>query len=174
MKTVRHILAFLLCCMFACGKLSAQSQSISGRDFWVILPQYFFSQTTSSSYSVFDTVLFYVLSDTATDGTVDNEHFNFHVDFQVSPGNLTLLKIPADMVLFDSLVHYQQRSFRGVRIRSTHNIFLYIQNFSDIPDTFMISNLWYGGESTGRWITLWRRRAWPTTSNTAHGSIRSI
>ena len=143
MKLFHKTFIIILFCILS-SSLSAQS--ISGRDFWVILPQYFFSQTTSSSYSVFDTVLFYVLSDTATDGTVDNEHFNFHVDFQVSPGNLTLLKIPADMVLFDSLVHYQQRSFRGVRIRSTHNIFLYIQNFSDIPDTFMISNLWYGEE----------------------------
>ena len=77
MKTVRHILAFLLCCMFACGKLSAQSQSISGRDFWVILRHW-------EPPVLSDTILFYVLGDTATVGTIENEYYNYHVDFQVA------------------------------------------------------------------------------------------
>ena len=144
MKTVRHILAFLLCCMFACGKLSAQSQSISGRDFWVILRHW-------EPPVLSDTILFYVLGDTATVGTIENEYYNYHVDFQVIPGQLTQIKVPSEMVVFSDLYdHCYQVSYRGVRIRTSHNIFIYMQDVTTIPDTILTA---YGSSHFNPWCT---------------------
>ena len=110
--------------------LSAQTQSISGRDFWVIL---------LDDEGLSDTILFYALSDTLSNGTVDNNHDGFHLNFTVVPGELTILKIPASMVRYGESSYYNI-SNKGVRIQSSSNIFLYMQNICTIPDTIVPYN----------------------------------
>ena len=136
MRTIRYIVLLLLCWFAVVGTLSAQNQSISGRDFWVMLRSWW-PEVQS------DTVLFYALGDTAATGTIENEHYNYHIDFQVIPGQLTLIKIPAVWLVFDAgSVNFESysTSFRGVRIHSSHNIFLYMQIINAIPDTMQPNN----------------------------------
>ncbi len=128
MKIIRFIIILVFCCGFS-KVVSAQTQNISGKDFWVIL---------FNDEGLSDTILFYALSDTLANGSVDNEHYGFHVDFQVIPGELTLLKIPASMI--QTGVPYLAVSNKGVRIRSSSNIFLYMQNICTIPDTMITYN----------------------------------
>ena len=141
MKTVRHILALLLCCLCACGNLSAQTQSMAGRDFWVMLRPWW-------PDAQYDTVLFYAIGDTAATGTIENEHYGYYIDFQVVPGQLTEIKIPSSWVVFNtnSYISYcYDTSFRGVRIRSSHNIFLYMHNITVIPDTMQNGSYQFWG-----------------------------
>ena len=128
-QTVRHFIVFFFFSFVFCEADLAQTQSISGRDFWVIL---------IDDEGLSDTILLYVLSDTLANGSVDNEHYGFHINFQVAPGELTLLKIPASMI--QAGVSYNTISNKGVRIRSSSNIFLYMQNICTIPDTVVSYN----------------------------------
>ena len=128
MKPFRLALLLFLSVVL-CRNLSAQNESISGRDFWVNLP-----------YDYNDTVTFYAIGDTATFGTIDNEHYNYHLDFQIVPGQVTLVRIPASLLVFDALPQCYNVSFRGVRIRSSNNIFLYMQNRCTIPDSSIVLN----------------------------------
>ncbi len=82
----------------------------------------------------YDTVLLYVMGDTTTTGYIENEYYNYHVDFQVDSGQLTRIKIPISMVLFDDYYCYDT-SFGGVRVRSSRNVFLFIQNTTATSDT---------------------------------------
>ena len=136
MKAVRHIVALLLCCLFALSGVSqSQTQSISGRDFWVMLGRWYFNTAS-------DSMLLYAFGDTTAVGTVENEHYNYHVDFQINPGQLTLIKVPLSMIVYsDSYLSDDiNSSFKGVRIRTSHDIFLYMQMGTIIPDTMRISN----------------------------------
>ena len=90
------------------------------------------------NYTFYDTVLFYAFGDTAAVGTIENEYYNYHIDFQVNPGQLTLIKVPSYMVDFDGGAnHCFEVSFRGVRIHASHNIFLYVQKGTILPDSAM-------------------------------------
>ncbi len=113
------------------GFLSVQSQSISGRDFWVMMAE------RQSCFAASDTIVLYILGDTLSEGTVDNDHYDYHNSFQVIPGQVTLLKIPSYMIMFDNTVQNGNTSFRGVWVHSSHNIFLYAQNLLTVPDTSM-------------------------------------
>lgn len=150
MKPFRIVVTLLLSVVL-CGKVSAQSHSMSGRDFWVII-----SPSLGGYELISDSLVFYIIGDTVASGTVDNEHLGFHHDFQVVPGQVTLLKIPLSEVVFDypdiNTPHCYSynvcSSYRGVRVRSTHNIVLYMQIYCSIPDsTHTIGGLW-GGANT--------------------------
>ena len=54
MKALRQIVALLLCCLFARGNLSAQNQSISGWDFWVMIAE------RQSCFATSDTIVLYI------------------------------------------------------------------------------------------------------------------
>ena len=150
MKPFRIVVTLLLSFVL-CGNLSAQSHSMSGRDFWVII-----SPPLTPNYELCsDSLALYIIGDTAAVGTVENEHFGFHHDFQVVPGQVTLLKIPLSEVIFDypdinfpDCYSYSVcSSYRGVRVCSTHNIFLYMQIYCSIPDslhTLSTLNNWGG------------------------------
>ena len=150
MKPFRIVVTLLLSFVL-CGNLSAQSHSMSGRDFWVII-----SPPLTPNYELCsDSLALSIIGDTAAVGTVENEHFGFHHDFQVVPGQVTLLKIPLSEVIFDypdinfpDCYSYSVcSSYRGVRVCSTHNIFLYMQIYCSIPDslhTLSTLNNWGG------------------------------
>ena len=145
MKSIRHILASLLCCLFACGNLSAQNNSMSGKDFWVITAHSNAGSGFTGGTYWSDSLLLYMVGDTATLGTVDNDYYGFHIDFQVIPGQVTQLKIPVSMTVFDHAESNNwsvRTSHRGVRVRSNHNIFLYMQDICTIIDSSNIYLLW--------------------------------
>jgi gliding motility-associated-like protein len=128
----RHII-ILFCFLFILDKIGlAQNQSISGRDFWIMI--------SPSSYYNPDSILLYAIGDTTSVVSVDNDYFDYHIEFQVFPGQATLIKIPFFMVMFESSSQNNNHSFRGVRINSSHNIFLYMQNRSIIPDYILWLN----------------------------------
>ena len=146
MRTIHHIVIFVLCCWFAGGNLSAQSQDMSGRDFWVITGHSSLSNwETISGIQPFDSVILYIVGDTATTGSVDNEHYGFHLDFQVIPEQVTLLRIPLSMVMFDHLNSSDnwtiRTSYRGIRVRSSRNVYVYMQDLCCVADS---SGYWYG------------------------------
>ena len=123
MKLFRLTLMLFLCIVL-CERLSAQNQSMSGRDFWVMI-----SPPTIAGESCelcLDSLALYIIGDTAAVGTVDNEHFGFHYDFQVTPSAVTLLKIPLSEVIFDypninhpnCYTYNGCSSYRGVRYQT--------------------------------------------------------
>ena len=92
-----------------------------------------------------DSLLLYVVGDTAATGTVDNVFYGFHLDFQVIPGQVTMLKVPVIMTMFDQsdVGNWSIRtSHRGLRVRSTHDVFLYMQDVYTIIETAYFTTLW--------------------------------
>lgn len=135
---VRLVILLFLLSPILDGIGHAQTQSISGRDFWVMLHY-------GTGIGLSDTALFYAIGDTATTGHIDNDYYNYHIDFQVVPGCLTQIKVPLSMVIFaPSIDHLYDVSFRGVRIQSSNNIFLFMQNTTTSPDSIEHYDLWGG------------------------------
>ena len=82
MKKLYTIIALVL--LGFSQMLSAQVQSMAGKDFWFVS-----YDNHSSLSSGNDSVVLYIISDTITSGTVDNQFYNFHLDYSVTPGCIT-------------------------------------------------------------------------------------
>ena len=97
MRALHHIAIFLLCCLFACGNLSAQPE---GREFWYTCgtrPHYV---TASDLADSSDSALVYILGHQACTGYVQNPFTSFYVPFEVHPDSLTTVSIPANELFF--------------------------------------------------------------------------
>ena len=128
---LRYNIAFF-CLLFALSGISqAQAQSASGRDFWVMIAE-----------RDADTIVLYVFGDTLADCSINNDHYNYHSSFQVFPGQVTTLKLPSSLVMFDNTIQNANTSFGGILIHSSRNVFLYVQNLRSVPDTFANNIIW--------------------------------
>ena len=116
-----------------CNQSHAMGNVISGRDF-------FFSGVYTglagfplnpSYFSHPDTVVFYIVGDTACTGYVENALLNYHLDFSVVPGNTTILKVPDSIAKIFLLEDGYDFSNKGVFIHTEHDVFVFVQHFAN-------------------------------------------
>ena len=99
-------LVILWACLTAFYTISAQYE---GKEFWYtqgrrLVTDYICQGDTTSFQN--DTILVYVLGETACTGYIENPASSFHIDFTIQPGILTTLKIPADEITLISSPSY--------------------------------------------------------------------
>ena len=100
MRTIHHIVIFVLCCLALCGSLSAQPE---GREFWYTCgtrPHYV---TESDLADSSDSALVYILGHQACTGYIQNPFTSFYVPFEIHPDSLTTVSIPANELFFGEL-----------------------------------------------------------------------
>ena len=141
MKQFRHILALLLCCMFACGKISAQVQTNAGREFWF---------TFDHADNPLDSVMLLITGEHACFGYVENPNSNFYESFTVIPDSVTKISIPVSEVGltdYNGLEGTAMIQQKGIRVHSTEEVWVYLQSYShrnfDTASYNFMNHWWY-------------------------------
>ena len=134
MKYIRHILAVLLCCWFACGTLFAQNE---GKEFWYT-DGFLYDYFESTSSEPLDSAIIYVLGQTYCTGYIENPFSSYHVDFEVQPGVMTKVMIPEEVM---SPLNYNYIPSSGgmpsavvqggaIVIRTTQKVQVWVQTYN--------------------------------------------
>ena len=175
MKAVRHIVALLLCCLFACEVLYAQNE---GKEFWftdgLLGCQYMYSYPNQS----LDSAIIYVLGQTYCTGYVENPYTSYHVDFEVQPGVMTKVMVPEEMMTFPlnygdfAAAGFPSSVLQGgsVVIRTTQKVQVWVQTYN-CP--IQPENI---GQEYGGWaykIALCPKDMYPTSYNNYNSWISS-
>ncbi|MBO7490976.1 MAG: gliding motility-associated C-terminal domain-containing protein [Bacteroidales bacterium] len=119
-----------------CGILSAltslaQDDLPWGRDFWVVVPY--------DVELIGDSVSLYIIGDTACTGYVENSFYNYHEDFNLTPGTPTIVKVPMSVaavsVDYNTIVQQIHNNVvfahqHGVYVNTTHAVGVYLQYVS--------------------------------------------
>ena len=95
MRTIHHIVIFVLCCFALCGKLSAQYE---GKEFWFSCGTGHISSNWYDNLPSTDSIIIYILGQNACVGYIENPHSSYHLDFEVHPDEMTTLVLPLEEI----------------------------------------------------------------------------
>lgn len=132
MRHFRHI-TLLYCCLALCWTLPAQNE---GKEFWftdgfsVARNEYFFPGPS------LDSAIIYVLGQTHCIGYIENPYTQYHVDFEVVPGEMTKIMIPEEVM---TCLSYENIPFVSascviqggtIVIRTTQKVQVWVQTYN--------------------------------------------
>ncbi len=126
-RLIKILLSLALTCQDF--QMSAVSEMISGREFWVVTPD---TKNGCPECMIIcsDSIFLYIMGDTACTGYLENTFLNYHLDFSVVPNIPTVLTIPASLTAHPlPIAGAQQAPYQpfetGVFIKTTHNVTVY-------------------------------------------------
>ncbi len=144
----RFILLVILVLLW-CG-LCAQNDMFRGRDFWVtsILDSYTYTThpldeplVVNHQGFLSDSALLYIVGNTPCTGYVRNPITNYSRQFTVTPGTVTIVKIPSEDIMvrlpetfFYLSSQFQRHAFsvqeKGVEVVTSEDVYVYLQTNS--------------------------------------------
>ena len=131
----RVIIIFFSISLLSTGLLQAQ---LEGKEFWYTMGgrylKYRICDGDTTAYNN-DSLIVYILGETACTGYIENPATSYHVDFSVQPGGLTTIKVP-DYEVSDTVINFSLTSpvlqGKSIVIHTTENV----QVWAQIPNYY--------------------------------------